>query len=233
MRGVVLRGSRTCSPSAPSRSFTVLRSLDQNSLPQAFRAYVGLVEYIKLVYGEADAAKEAAQGGAVGLVALTSHLVGMANSVWSSLVRVLSRCAPSYLISSCGRRLTMSRRAAASSRSSRRSAGRNRSKRRSTRTRTRASQTSKLPLPTSSPSNTCASRVASARPAREQDLTSVSPRRQANNPIPGPSKGAVPASRKPKPLLALAPLVHPLLLRFKWQFEGDRGTNRIDKVSEA
>jgi hypothetical protein len=31
-------------------------------------------------------------------------------------------------------------------------------------------------------------------------------------------------------LLALQPLVHPLLLRFKWQFEGSRGTNRIDKV---
>lgn len=25
------------------------------------------------------------------------------------------------------------------------------------------------------------------------------------------------------------PLVHPLLLRFKWQFDGDRSTNRIDK----
>lgn len=75
----------------PSRSFTVLRSLEAGSLPQAFRAYVGLIEYIKAVYVDSESAK-GAQGGA-GLVALTSHLVGMANSVWSSLVRVLSRCA--------------------------------------------------------------------------------------------------------------------------------------------
>lgn len=32
-----------------------------------------------------------------------------------------------------------------------------------------------------------------------------------------------------KPLLALVPFVHPLLLRFKWHFEGTRSTNRIDK----
>lgn len=65
----------------------------------------------------------------------------------------------------------------------------------------------------------------------EQSLTPSPPLlRQANNPIPGPLKTGVLVSKKPKPLLALTPLVHPLLLRFKWQFEGDRSTNRIDKV---
>lgn len=33
-----------------------------------------------------------------------------------------------------------------------------------------------------------------------------------------------------KPLVAFQPLVHPLLLRFRWHFDGDRNTNRIDKV---
>lgn len=79
-------------PLAPPRSFTVLRSLEAGSLPQAFRAYVGLIEYIKSVYAQADSATMGGEGGPR-LVALTSHLVGMANSVWSSLVRVLSRCA--------------------------------------------------------------------------------------------------------------------------------------------
>lgn len=57
--------------------------------------------------------------------------------------------------------------------------------------------------------------------------------RQANNPIPASNKlsqSVSASSSRPKPLLALQPLVHPLLLRFKWQFEGSRGTNRIDKV---
>ncbi|GJN87986.1 hypothetical protein Rhopal_000941-T1 [Rhodotorula paludigena] len=171
---------------AEELSFAVLRSLDQNSLPQAFRAYVGLVEYIKLVYGEADAAKEAAQGGTVGLVALTSHLVGMANSVWSSLVRVLS----SRLLSKL--------------------------------------EALGWPQPFEEALDPYEdSRVADFQTAFADLLTLE--HLQANNPIPGPSKGAVQASKKPKPLLALAPLVHPLLLRFKWQFEGDRGTNRIDK----
>lgn len=33
-----------------------------------------------------------------------------------------------------------------------------------------------------------------------------------------------------KPLIAFQPFVHPLLLRFRWHFDGDRNTNRIDKV---
>lgn len=72
---------------------TVLRSLETGSLPQAFRAYVSLIEYIKSIHQASDSAKAAASNGVTGIVALTSHLVGMANSVWSSLVRVLSRCA--------------------------------------------------------------------------------------------------------------------------------------------
>lgn len=35
------------------------------------------------------------------------------------------------------------------------------------------------------------------------------------------------------PLLALIPLVHPLLLRFRWHFDSERGTNRIDKVRKV
>jgi hypothetical protein len=92
-----LRESRRSFFSRPERidssfffsSFTVLRSLDSGSLPQAFRAYVGLIDYIKLVYRDTDAAKNGNEG--VGIVALTSHLVGMANSAWSSLVKVLSK----------------------------------------------------------------------------------------------------------------------------------------------
>lgn len=29
----------------------------------------------------------------------------------------------------------------------------------------------------------------------------------------------------------MQPLISPLILRFRWHFEGSRGTNRIDKVS--
>lgn len=68
---------------------TVLRSLESNALPQAFRAYVGLVDYIKAVYRETDAIKGGNEGGN-GMVALTTQLVGMANGVWNSLVKVLS-----------------------------------------------------------------------------------------------------------------------------------------------
>ncbi|GAA5905863.1 hypothetical protein JCM8208_003360 [Rhodotorula glutinis] len=169
---------------AEELGFTVLRSLEAGSLPQAFRAYVGLIEYIKAVYADSDSAK-GAQGGA-GLVALTSHLVGMANSVWSSLVRVLS----SRLLGKL--------------------------------------EVLGWPQPFEEALDPYEdARVAEFQTAFADLLTLELV--QANNPIPGPPKTGVLASTKPKPLLALAPLVHPLLLRFKWQFDGDRSTNRIDK----
>ncbi|GAA5884946.1 hypothetical protein JCM6882_007164 [Rhodosporidiobolus microsporus] len=166
-------------------AFTVLRSLDTGSLPQAFRAYVGLIEFIKLVYRDTEAAKTSGEG--VGIVALTSHLVGMANSVWNSLVRVLS-----------GRLLAKL-------------------------------EALGWPQPFNEPLDPYEDpRVAEFQTAFVDLLTLEL--LQANNPIPGPSSStSLPLSSKPKPFLALVPLVHPLLLRFKWHFDGDRGTNRIDK----
>lgn len=52
--------------------------------------------------------------------------------------------------------------------------------------------------------------------------------RSQTNPLPSSTKSGVPAI---KPLIAIQPLVAPLILRFRWHFEGSRGTNRIDKVS--
>ncbi|KAL7344118.1 RINT-1 family protein [Rhodotorula toruloides] len=171
---------------AEDLGLTVLRSLDTGSLPQAFRAYVSLIEYIKTIHQASESSKAATPNGAAGMVALTSHLVGMANSVWNSLVRVLS----SRLLSKL--------------------------------------ESLGWPRPFAEPLDPYEDpRVAEFQTAFVDLLTLE--HLQANNPIPGPSKSAVPSSSKPKPLLALGPLVHPLLLRFKWHFEGDRGTNRIDK----
>ncbi|GAA5831097.1 hypothetical protein JCM11251_005141 [Rhodosporidiobolus azoricus] len=166
-------------------AFTVLRSLETGSLPQAFRSYVGLIEFIKLVYRDTDVPQ--AGGDGAGIVALTSHLVGMANSVWNSLVKVLS----SRLL-----------------------------------TRLEALG---WPQPFAEPLDPYEDpRVAEFQTAFVDLLTLEL--LQANNPTPGrSSKSGAAVSSKPKPLLALVPLVHPLLLRFKWHFDGDRGTNRIDK----
>ncbi|GAA5921613.1 hypothetical protein JCM1841_000155 [Sporobolomyces salmonicolor] len=171
---------------AEELGITVLRSLDAGALPQAFRAYVGLVDYIKLVYRETDQLKAgvAAANGGASLVALTTHLVGMANSVWNSLVKALS----SRLLAQL--------------------------------------ETLGWPQPFAEPLDPYEDhRVAEFQTAFVDLLTLE--HLQNNNPLPGPSK--TPQSKKPKPLLALIPLVHPLLLRFKWQFDGDRSTNRIDK----
>ncbi|GAA5951427.1 hypothetical protein JCM21900_004406 [Sporobolomyces salmonicolor] len=171
---------------AEELGITVLRSLDAGALPQAFRAYVGLVDYIKLVYRETDQLKagEAAVNGGASLVALTTHLIGMANSVWNSLVKALS----SRLLAQL--------------------------------------ETLGWPQPFAEPLDPYEDhRVAEFQTAFVDLLTLE--HLQNNNPLPGPSK--TPQSKKPKPLLALIPLVHPLLLRFKWQFDGDRSTNRIDK----
>ncbi|GAA6035080.1 hypothetical protein JCM8097_002174 [Rhodosporidiobolus ruineniae] len=170
---------------AEELAFTVLRSLDTGSLPQAFRAYVGLIDYIKLVYRDTDAAKTGGEG--VGIVALTSHLVGMANSVWNSLVRTLS----SRLLAKL--------------------------------------ETLGWPQAFAEPLDPYEDAHVAEFHNAFVDLLTLE-LLQANNPIPGPtSKASAATSKKPKPLLALIPLVHPLLLRFKWQFDGDRTTNRIDK----
>ncbi|KAK4049402.1 hypothetical protein OIV83_004135 [Microbotryomycetes sp. JL201] len=55
---------------------------------------------------------------------------------------------------------------------------------------------------------------------------------QMSHPLPAASLLAARDRDSPtpaKPLIAFQPLVHPLLLRFKWHFEGDKNTNRIDK----
>lgn len=49
------------------------------------------------------------------------------------------------------------------------------------------------------------------------------------NPLPGQEE----VELATRPVLAIVPLVHPLLLRFRWHFDGDRNTNRIDKVSHT
>lgn len=60
-------------------SIVALRGLADDDLPQAFQGYTALVDYIRSIHD-----------GAPGL-ALTSHLVSMASSVWSALVKALSR----------------------------------------------------------------------------------------------------------------------------------------------
>lgn len=55
-----------------------LRALTAVNLPVAFEAYIKLVQYIGSVQNTAPA------------LALTSHLVAMASSVWNSLVKALS-----------------------------------------------------------------------------------------------------------------------------------------------
>ncbi|GAA5936810.1 uncharacterized protein JCM15063_000067 [Sporobolomyces koalae] len=170
---------------AEDLGLTVLRSLDANALPQAFRAYVGLVDYIKTVYKENEAIKATGQGH--GMVALTTHLVAMANSVWNSLVKVLSTRLLAKLEALC------------------------------------------WPTPFAEPLDPFEDPKVAEFQTAFVDLLTLE-LLQNNNVLPGAAaKTAQTQSKKPKPLLALVPLVHPLLLRFKWQFDGDRTTNRIDK----
>lgn len=74
-----------------SGRLTALRSLDSTALPQAFRAYVELVTFVRAVGGEATSAKATDQNAPSGLTALTSQLVSMTTSVWNALVKTLSR----------------------------------------------------------------------------------------------------------------------------------------------
>lgn len=55
-----------------------LRALDNSQLQESFNNYVGLVEYIKHIHDNAPT------------LALTAHLVAMAGSVWTAVVKVLS-----------------------------------------------------------------------------------------------------------------------------------------------
>lgn len=59
------------------------------------------------------------------------------------------------------------------------------------------------------------------------------PTSSIQHPLPSDPTSSKAAARAAKPLLALTPLVHPLILRFRWHFDGTRGTNRIDKVSRS
>ncbi|GAA5901887.1 uncharacterized protein JCM6883_000427 [Sporobolomyces salmoneus] len=170
---------------AEELGLTVLRSLEENALPPAFRAYVGLVDYIKLVYKETDQTRQ--QGNGNGMVALTSHLVGMANSVWNSLVKVLSTRLLSKL------------------------------------------EALGWPTPFAEPLDPFEDPKVAEFQTAFVDLLTLELLQNNNvlpNSTPPPSSTS---TKKPKPLLALVPLVHPLLLRFKWQFDGSRSTNRIDK----
>ena len=58
----------------------VLRALEGMDVELAFDGYVDLVAYITKIHTTAPA------------LAITTHLVGMASSVWYSLVKVLSEC---------------------------------------------------------------------------------------------------------------------------------------------
>ncbi|GAA5963767.1 hypothetical protein JCM3765_006844 [Sporobolomyces pararoseus] len=167
---------------------TVLHSLESNSLPQAFRSYVGLVDFIKRVYSETQSLK---QGRMVGS---TTHLVGMANSVWNSLVKVLSTRLLNKL-ESLG-----------------------------------------WPTPFQEPLDPFQDEKVAQFQTAFVDLLTLE-LLQNNNVLPGSGSTTTTTTiagvKKPKPLLALVPLVHPLILRFKWQFSSNRSTNRLDKPEYA
>jgi hypothetical protein len=55
-----------------------LRALDNSQLQESFNNYVELVDYINRIHDSAPA------------LALTAHLVAMAGSVWTAVVKVLS-----------------------------------------------------------------------------------------------------------------------------------------------
>ncbi|GAA5979575.1 hypothetical protein JCM10908_002971 [Rhodotorula pacifica] len=177
---------------AEQLGLTALRSLESNTLPQAFRAYVEMVTFVRNVDKEATEAQSGdGHSASKTLSTLTSQLVAMTTSVWSALVKTLS----SRLLEKL--------------------------------------ETLGWPQPFAEALDPYEDqRVADFQRAFVDLLTLE--HLQANNPIPTSNKlsqsvSTSSSSSRPKPLLALQPLVHPLLLRFKWQFEGSRGTNRIDK----
>ncbi|KAL8291920.1 hypothetical protein RQP46_002178 [Phenoliferia psychrophenolica] len=150
-----------------------LQGLADADLPQAFDGYIALVQYIQ---GIANGAPQ---------LALTQHLVAMAASVWTALVKALSARLVEQL------------------------------------------ETIGWPKPveravdwSEAPNEGVAAAFVDLLTLEK--ISTSHPLPTTATPVPGAPSDA-------KPLLALKPLVHPLLLRFRWQFDGDRGTNRIDK----
>ncbi|SGY67893.1 BQ5605_C004g02822 [Microbotryum silenes-dioicae] len=148
-----------------------LRALQDESLPGALSGYVQLVEYIRNIHDNAPALN------------LMTHLVGMASSVWSQLLKALSA------------RLLQRLEALG------------------------------WPQPIKEPLDDYDQATADFR-ASFTDLL-ILENIQTKHPLPSSSNSVT--TQPARPLLALAPLVHPLLLRFRWHFDGDRNTNRIDK----
>ncbi|SCV72603.1 BQ2448_4140 [Microbotryum intermedium] len=148
-----------------------LRALQDESLPGALSGYVQLVEYIREIHDNAPALN------------LTAHLVGMASSVWSQLLKALSA------------RLLQRVEALG------------------------------WPQPIKEPLDDYDQATADFK-ASFTDLL-ILENIQIKHPLPSSSNTVT--TQPARPLLALAPLVHPLLLRFRWHFDGDRNTNRIDK----
>ncbi|GAA5876838.1 hypothetical protein JCM3774_000787 [Rhodotorula dairenensis] len=174
---------------AESLGLTALRSLESDALPQAFRAYVEMVTFVRTVESEATGAGGGDQSAPKNLTGLTSHLVALTTSVWHALVKTLSARLLEKL------------------------------------------ETLGWPQPFAEALDPYEDQRVAEFQTAFVDLLTLE-HLQATNPIPASNKlsqSVSASSNRPKPLLALQPLVHPLLLRFKWQFEGSRGTNRIDK----
>jgi hypothetical protein len=167
----------------------VLQSLS-NNLPKAFKHYVDLVDYIKLVYSQThdESLLEGGNGNNNGMVGLTGHLNGIGLSIWNHLVKVLSTRLLNTL-ESLG-----------------------------------------WPTPFPEPLDPFQDEKVAQFQTAFVDLLTLE-LLQNNNVLPGNTNTTTSLNNnKPKPLLALIPLVHPLLLRFKWQFSTPgRSTNRIDK----
>ncbi|KAK4702207.1 RAD50-interacting protein 1, partial [Phenoliferia sp. Uapishka_3] len=150
-----------------------LQGLADKDLSKAFDCYIELVVYIQSIHDTAPS------------LAITAHLVAMASSVWTALVKALSVQLVEQL------------------------------------------ETIGWPKPIERPvdwSDSPNDGVAAAF----VDLLTLE-KISISHPLPSVSTKIEGTQSDDKPLLALKPLVHPLLLRFRWQFDGDRGTNRIDK----
>ncbi|KAI5481051.1 hypothetical protein MNV49_006237 [Pseudohyphozyma bogoriensis] len=152
----------------------VLAALQAEDLDDAFDTYVELVEYIQHVHLGAPT------------LALTSHLVAMASSVWNTLVKALSARVVEKL-TAIG-----------------------------------------WPTPFKERLNYDEAPAAEFREAFVDML--ILEQLKLNHPLPDVPT-AVPKKKDAdqKPMLAFGPVVQALLLRFRWQFDGTRGTNRIDK----
>ncbi|BGP53378.1 hypothetical protein JCM8202v2_000937 [Rhodotorula sphaerocarpa] len=75
---------------AETLGLNTLRSVEANSLPQAFRSYVELGQFVQSVDKEMIGAEESGAGPSESPTALTGQLVAMTTSVWNALVKTLS-----------------------------------------------------------------------------------------------------------------------------------------------